>query len=191
MMHDPTRHPDDERLSALASGDADVSDDRALRDHVDACQRCSAIVDDLFNLRAALAQLPDLAPSRPLRLIPPVPEPARAGGFARRFFAPALVAGLVLVVAGGVGTYARGLGASAGGAYVDLQGGGSTTRDAAQPVPAAEGSKGVVEGGQAAGSRSLSETQPFEIPWPAVLVTGLVLLAAALILRFSVQPRAG
>ena len=50
--------------------------------HLTACDRCRPLVDELSLLRGALAELPDLAPSRPLRLIPPVPAPAatpRAG----------------------------------------------------------------------------------------------------------------
>ena len=45
MMHDPTGHPDDERLSALAAGDEDATKDAALGDHVTSCGRCSAVVD--------------------------------------------------------------------------------------------------------------------------------------------------
>jgi hypothetical protein len=57
-------------------------------------------------LRAALAELPDLVPSRPLRLLPPVPEPTQSAGWRiglRRAFAPLAVAGMVLLLVGGVG----------------------------------------------------------------------------------------
>ncbi|MCA1587800.1 MAG: zf-HC2 domain-containing protein, partial [Chloroflexi bacterium] len=88
-------HPDDERLSALAAGDADATEDATLRAHVTSCDRCADAVRELGVLRAALADLPDIAPHRPLRLLPPVeadaPSPAdRLGLWARRLFAPAL-----------------------------------------------------------------------------------------------------
>lgn len=101
-------HPDDERLAAFAGGDADALADRALVEHLTACDRCQPIVDELTLLRGALAALPDLAPSRPLRLIPPVPEPTapRAGRleWLRRLAAPAMAAGAGLVLVGAIGT---------------------------------------------------------------------------------------
>ena len=78
-MHDHN-HPDDERLSALAGGDAEARADEALRAHVDACRRCSGLLSDLHRLRVALHELPDIAPSRPIQLLPPVDEPRAAGG---------------------------------------------------------------------------------------------------------------
>ena len=75
-MHDAP-HPADERLAAYAAGDADAVADRALSEHLTACERCRPIVDELTLLRGALAALPDVAPSRPLRLIPPVAAPAQ------------------------------------------------------------------------------------------------------------------
>jgi hypothetical protein len=99
-------HPEDERLSALAGGDPEAAGDAALRAHVEGCQRCASLVRDLGELRVALAQLPDLPPSRPLQLIPPVPEPVATGaggGWLRRLAAPAMAAGLVLAVIGGAG----------------------------------------------------------------------------------------
>ncbi|MEX0710225.1 MAG: hypothetical protein WD116_03370 [Chloroflexota bacterium] len=102
-----TSHPDDERLAACAGGDADAASDRALAEHVSACDRCAPIVDELTLLRVALATLPDLAPSRPLRLIPPVPSsaprPIGPLGWLRRLAAPAMAAGAGLVVVGAVG----------------------------------------------------------------------------------------
>jgi hypothetical protein len=103
-----SNHPDDERLSALASRDTDASADASLTGHVSSCDRCTDLVNELGALRASLAELPDLQPSRPLRLLPEVAEsPAtvdRFGGWARRFFAPVLTAGAALAMVGLVGT---------------------------------------------------------------------------------------
>jgi hypothetical protein len=103
-MHD-TRHPDDERLAALAGADDEAQADTALHSHVDACERCSSLLTELTTLRAALAELPDLAPSRPIQLVPPVEEPVGAGsiGWARRLFAPVFAVGASLVLVGAVG----------------------------------------------------------------------------------------
>ena len=103
-MHD-TRHPDDERLAALAGADDEAQADTALRSHVDACERCSGLLTELTTLRATLAELPDLAPSRPIQLVPPVDEPVGAGsiGWARRLFAPVFAVGASLVLVGAVG----------------------------------------------------------------------------------------
>jgi hypothetical protein len=199
MMHEPAPHPDDELLSALAAGDQEATADPSLRQHVDGCARCGAVVDDLFGLRAALAQLPDVTPSRPLRLLPSVAAPRTTtfGGFARRLFAPAMVAGLVLMVVGGIGTYAThgfpGLGAASGPALYNAE-------DGRQPaVPAAGVPSGeAVTGGGGDSRDQTSEPrhpepghQPFEIPWPALLAGGLLMIVAAVVLRFVVQPRAG
>ena len=74
-------HPDDERLSALAWHDADAAADTKLTLHVSSCDRCAALVNELGALRAVLADLPDVAPSRPLRFIPPVEDaPPNAAG---------------------------------------------------------------------------------------------------------------
>ena len=100
-------HPDDERLAAYAGGDADALGDRELVAHLTDCDRCRPIVDELSLLRGALAALPDLAPSRPLRLIPPVATPATRGAgrleWLRRLAAPAMAAGAGLVLIGAVG----------------------------------------------------------------------------------------
>ncbi len=100
-------HPDDERLSALASGDDDATTDAALSSHITTCDRCTELVNDLGALRLSLAALPDLEPSRPLRLLPPVDGPAAdagIGAWARRLFAPALTAGAALAMVGLIGT---------------------------------------------------------------------------------------
>lgn len=201
MMHDPTGHPHDERLSALAAGDGDATDDGTLRDHVDACTRCSAVVDDLFSLRAALAQLPDIAPSRPLRLLPTVidrPTAAGLGGFARRLFAPALVAGLVLLVAGGIGTYVDHgiplLTSMSAGAAGSIEG---YTDGGAAPATAPSGGGATSDNatrnnGETSGQRRVASEPPTSAaPWLVILAAGVVLLLAALVARFVVQPRAG
>lgn len=101
-------HPDDERLAALAAGDGDAVD-AATREHVDGCSRCAEVVHEVSALRAVLAELPDLAPHRPLRILPPV-EAARdratdsIGVWVRRMFAPVLTAGAALAMVGMVGT---------------------------------------------------------------------------------------
>lgn len=117
-----SNHPDDERLSALAAADPDASADASLTAHVGGCERCADIVHELGFLRSALSDLPDIAPPRPLRLLPPVEAdavsgPDRLGQWARRLFAPALTAGAALAMVGVVGTALPGLGgmASSGG----------------------------------------------------------------------------
>lgn len=102
-------HPDDERLTALAWREPDATADEGLTSHVTGCPRCTATVDDLGGLRAALADLPDVAPQRPLRLLPPVeangsPATDRLGGWARRFFAPVMASGAALALVGAIGT---------------------------------------------------------------------------------------
>jgi hypothetical protein len=108
-------HPHDERLSALAAGDTEATSDATLNAHVTSCDRCADAVRDLGVLRAALADLPDIAPHRPLRLLPPVEADApsaadRLGLWARRLFAPALTAGAALAMVGVIGTAAPSLG---------------------------------------------------------------------------------
>ena len=148
-------HPDDERLSALASRDADAIADARLTTHVTSCVRCTELVDDLGTLRAALAELPDLLPSRPLRLVPAV-EAERAadgvGGWARRLFAPILTAGAALALVGVVGTAAPVLEQLAGGAASQEALDALEEHADAQPsaaeggAPAAESSRGLLGG---------------------------------------------
>jgi len=103
MMH--AAHPDPERLAALAGDEADARADRGLTEHVATCATCERQVSEMGALRMALAELPDLAPSRPLQLVPPVAAPTSSGwriAF-RRAFAPMAVAGMVLLLVGGAG----------------------------------------------------------------------------------------
>ncbi|HET6745363.1 MAG TPA: hypothetical protein VFH90_05855 [Candidatus Limnocylindria bacterium] len=98
-------HPDDERLAALAGADPDVAADTELRAHVSACPQCTGVVDELTTLQSALAELPDLVPSRRLQLIPPVAEPrAKRSGWMRRLAAPVMAGGFALVMVGAIGT---------------------------------------------------------------------------------------
>jgi hypothetical protein len=109
MTMQNTPHPDDELLAAYAGGDADALADASLTAHLSSCDRCRPLVDELSLLRGALAELPDLAPSRPLRLIPPVPTTTARGSWLRRLTAPAMAAGAGLVLVGAVGVGASGV----------------------------------------------------------------------------------
>ena len=103
MMH--AAHPDPERLAALGGDDADARADRGLTEHVATCATCDRQVRELGAMRMALAQLPDLTPSRPLQYVPPVAAPTSSGWRVtfRRAFAPLAMAGMVLLLVGGVG----------------------------------------------------------------------------------------
>jgi hypothetical protein len=212
-------HPDDERLAAYASADREAVSDRELVAHVAGCERCRPIVDELTLLRDALALLPDVAPSRPLRLIPPAPDPAaRRGGaleWLRRLAAPAMVAGAGLVLVGAVG--ASGLVGGHAGKAADttaLEGGLS-----AAPVPGAGAGQSPVAaystdggfigrteaprindgaGGSVAPTASASTdlsfgpaSGPTDQPWLTLLVAGFGLFGISGILRYSLTPRAG
>jgi hypothetical protein len=166
-------HPDDERLSALASRDTDAIADAKLTAHVSSCIRCTGLVNELGALRLALADLPDLPPSRPLQLVPPVeadPAVDRLAGWARRFFAPVLVSGAALVLVGVIGTAgpaAIGMPSSgqAGAAPQEAAAASSTERDnaiASEPAATHESvsasdsvaAPGAYAGGEAARSES-------------------------------------
>jgi hypothetical protein len=145
-------HPHDERLSALASGDPEAVADSALSEHVASCHRCTDTVAELGALRASLAELPDLRPHRPLQLIPPVTEPSasrvdRAGGWARRFFAPVLTAGAALAMVGLVGTTAPLIGpiASQGDSAAEV--GAALERAQESPSAAPDGQNRLSAGG--------------------------------------------
>jgi hypothetical protein len=125
-------HPDDERLSALASRETDATADTALTAHVSSCDRCTEVVDELGALRIALADLPDLRPPRPLQFVPPAevaaPAADRVGGWARRFFAPVLASGAALALVGVIGTAAPALNNMASSPHV-----GATAQELAEP----------------------------------------------------------
>ena len=133
-------HPEDERLSALASREADAVADVSLADHLATCVRCADLVAELRVIRASLAELPDVQPHRPLRLLPEMEtEPRavdRAGGWARRFFAPVLTAGAALAMVGLVGTAAPSFGSFGAGAAAASQ---SAPGDAAAEAAASNG----------------------------------------------------
>jgi hypothetical protein len=167
-------HPDDERLAAYAGGDSDALADSLLVAHLSACDRCRPIVDELSLLRGALAELPDIAPSRPLRLIPPVWDAALpASGprsWLRRLTGPAMAAGAGLVLIGAVGfgtSAAVNLlpKAASGGAPAEAEAGASA-RDFG-PVPGAASAStapadttGSAAYGSSSAPRSLSSTLP-------------------------------
>ena len=133
----PAAHPDPERLAALAGDDPDATANRELTAHVADCASCDRQVHELRALRTALAELPDLAPTRPLQLIPSVAAPeARAGwvGAFRRAFAPLAVAGLVLLVVGTVGATGA-LGPSTQGAFLSGDNAGSPQAAEAPGAP--------------------------------------------------------
>ena len=221
-------HPDDERLAAYADADRDVVDDRSLREHLAGCARCSDLVADLTSLRSALAELPDIAPSRPLRLLPPAPvvTPSRGGLPRLRWLvAPTIAAGIGLVLVGGVGT--AGLFGQSAGAFftareaaagspgapsarqqpaaasssTDLMDRGNPSAafgGATSPVPAPTSAAAspsrvpvtVGQGGDKSTNRETTPTVP-STTWLLLLVAGLALIVVGLILRFSLQPRAG
>jgi len=150
------RHPDDLRLSALAAGDADAAADRALTGHVAACDRCGPLVRELMLLRGALAAMPDLVPSRPLRLIPPVEDRAadRAAplGWLRRLAAPAMALGAGLVLIGAVGASGVVGQFASNSARYSAEAGASDTSAANAPGDRASHQPGPVAGGASASS---------------------------------------
>ena len=213
-------HPEEERLSALASNDTDAIDDRSLTDHVDACVRCTELVTELGALRAELAELPDLAPSRPLQLVPAVEgdasSPDRVGGWARRLFAPFLFAGATLAFVGLVGTALPAFSGMASSGAAPLSDGALSAPSAAaaeggggEAAPSEEFTRGQGDGASApaaepgsspdygffgaddgAGTSALSADVERSI-WPMVLFAGVALIIAALLMRWILAPRAG
>jgi hypothetical protein len=215
------QHPDDERLSALASRDDDAVADAALASHVDSCARCTELVEELGALRMSLAELPDLRPHRALQLLPTVADAEvadGAAGWVRRLFAPALAAGAALAVVGLVGTAAPALdGMAAGGSIFSNVG---TNLDGAAPGAEADGASRENEepaaseaglapaegGGDGEGSVTAQESQSDDFeqvetfdrdlpaersPWPMVLFTGVALMIGVALLRWILVPRAG
>jgi hypothetical protein len=168
-------------------------------------------VTELGALRAALADLPDLLPARPLQLLPAVPDPTpsaadRLGEWARRLFAPMVTAGAALALVGLVGTASPATQPMFGGAdaQVDMSeadGAGPETVDTlgADEWAAEEGGEAPAEG---IGSERSDEARRFETtgtgdlpaersPWPMVLFTGVAVIIGALVLRWILVPRGG
>jgi len=139
MTMQQANHPDDELLAALAASEPDALADSSLVTHVSGCSRCAPMVDDLRTLQSALAELPDIPPSRPLRFLPAVPEPPRHGsrwlGLLRGITGPAMAVAILLVVVGAFGTaFSNGIGffgsagaapAAASAANLDARTGGT------------------------------------------------------------------
>jgi len=149
-------HPDDERLSALASLETDATSDATLTAHVSSCDRCTDLTSELGALRLALADLPDMKPSRPLQLLPPVESHGsrvdRVGDWARRFFAPVLAAGAAVAMVGVVGTAAPALDQLASGPSADR----AATEEVA--APQASAGAGSEAGGEPAGLSASADT---------------------------------
>jgi hypothetical protein len=207
-------HPDPERLAALAGGDQGATADGALVAHADACAQCNEVVRELRLLRTVLSELPDLAPSRPLRLVPPVaaePGPGGRFGWLRRLAAPVMAAGagLALVGAVGLGSVALSGMASSAGAIFQNVGSNLTTGEGSErgedapdamsqePAAVASGEEAPTDGGQAdeeaTNDRALIPTVDLgsPAPWLVLFGTGALLLLTGLAIRFAVQPRAG
>ena len=190
MTMQNTPHPDDELLAAYAGDAADALTDASLVAHLSGCERCRPLVDELSLLRGALAELPDLAPSRPLRLIPPVPAPVAArGSWLRRLTAPAMAAGAGLVLVGAIGigasTDVGRLFGQAGAAFTNagenLEAAGASDREATAsdtrgayapgtgggiPMATSDGSKGTDSAGSSEppSTRSGAEASPTVAP---------------------------
>lgn len=202
-MQHHDRHPDDERLAAFADGTTEAAADHGLAAHLAGCPRCAAIVDDLRRLQASLAELPDLVPSRPLRLLPPVAarSDGRAATLARRLFAPVLVAGIALSVVGGAGGLATIASMGASGAAPARQLAPAEERGQPAGAPSAAASRDAVVSDNGASAPADGGINAFSAPspsqgstlllWPVLLAAGLLLVGAALLLRFLRSPRAG
>ncbi|PZR61250.1 MAG: hypothetical protein DLM71_08775 [Chloroflexi bacterium] len=214
----PPPHPDDELLASFQDGDLAGAAAGGVRDHLSACQRCTAVIEELGTLRIALAELPDIAPPRPLRLIPPVGEAhARQpmGLVVRRLFAPLMAVGILLAVVGGVGV-AGGLAVgslesaapardTAADAFQTLGGepGGPAgpTVGAAVPSsaggatresrPASPGADALGAGGRATGAGAGAGAPRAERvgAWPILIVLGVALLIGAAGLRATLGRR--
>ena len=162
-------HPDDERLAALAASETDAVVDSSLVTHVAGCPRCGPMVDDLRTLRSALAELPDITPSRPLRFLPVLPEASRQRlgwlGLLRGLTTPAMAVAVVLILVGAIGTMGGGLGSlgSAGAAPVSGDLNAAAGRASGAPVPAAQ---------QPGASKSREGSGATSAPTPALPLSG-------------------
>jgi hypothetical protein len=190
-------HPDDERLSALASRDVDVAADASLIDHLAGCDRCATIVGELTALRSALADLPDLQPSRPLQLLPPAAgrDTDGLGGWVQRLFRPLLTAGAALAIVGLVGTTLpepmESLFQNVGS---ELSGGADAQEDSGQieTLASGEAAPAAGDGVDLEGDDERAAVAPAErSPWPMILFTGVAVMIGAALLRWILVPRAG
>ena len=202
-------HPDDERLSALAAHDPDASDDEALTRHVPDCSRCADVVGELQSLRVALAELPDVAPPRPLRLLPEAaPAPSNgAGVWVRRLFGPVMAAGTALALVGMIGTaspYWSGSAASGGAAEHQILASDSDTLARSTAAAPAVGGESLGSGDGFAeepdtpggpdeerGTDSAGTLPAERSIWPMVLFAGVAVLVGGVLLRWILVPRAG
>jgi hypothetical protein len=151
MTMQDLNHPEDKRLAALAASEPDALTDSSLMTHVSGCARCAPMVQELRTLQSALAQLPDVQPSRPLRFLPAVPERAVQGSrwlvALRAITAPAMAIAVLLIVVGSFGTaLSSGVGfMGSGGAApaAESQSRADAQASTAAPVPATlQSSKG-------------------------------------------------
>lgn len=208
-MLNPTNHPDDETLAAIAAGDTDATGVEA---HLDACDTCSTVVADLRNLRTSLAELPDLVPSRPLRFVPEAPSSDRPASWARRVFGPIMAGGAALALVGMIGTTAPALSGMAAGGDAGRPAEAAATDPAAFASSDAEMAPGVggvtngygqqrdnasqqpgpldYQGETPAAEREVATAPAERSPWPMVLFTGVALMIAAALLRWILAPRA-
>lgn len=61
-MSESLRHPDDDRLQALAAGTLDAADEAVVRSHVAGCERCGEELETWHSLLATLGGLPAFEP---------------------------------------------------------------------------------------------------------------------------------
>jgi anti-sigma factor RsiW len=91
-----TAHPKDEDLSAYLDGELRGAALAAMNTHVDGCERCRSLLDDLSTAKAALASLPHETPRRSFQIAPRL-KPARRSLIPAWTPAVALTVFLVLV----------------------------------------------------------------------------------------------
>lgn len=190
-------HLDPEILASLA--DRGVVPDRGVSDHLTDCTRCAADVADMRALRAALATLPDIAPSRPLRLLPAVPDPSRRGGLTgwRRILAPVAAAGFALAVIGASGAMLGQAAQSAAPGEMDngVTGVAASQEAGAPGVPSVDTASPGDRGGEVGGSDGVRDPTVVDsgnpVLWPILAIVGFVVFLSATILGFVLRPRAG
>lgn len=208
-------HPDPERLAGLAGADADALADRELTTHVKGCVACDQQVRELAAIHTALADLPDLTPSRPLQHVPPVADPARPAGWRlvfRRAFAPVAVVGLALILVGGLGAAGQ-FGTDPAGLFQQVVGGGASAGAPAEAPAVDTSGTRPVDGQDDSGVGLLPQTpdQDFNtestgsqpttdrsevqalaattLSWVYVVAIGLGLLVLAFVLWVAGAPR--